>query len=235
MEPAWHLCYHHIFLSGSWGHLVHISRLRLRNFRNFRNTELRFEKGVNTLIGENGSGKTNAFQAIRLLLDDSLSRGAVKLRKLDFNRAIGPWKGHSIIISIDFDELDPSEGCQVIRHKVGHMDTDLRGTYTYFFRPNRGFGTSLHQLAKKRGSVDDLQTLLGEVTIDQYEPMLTGRSNADFLDESTYKSLVGDFEAVTFPDPEQECIDTRRSHGSATSLRGLLHVRQGTAQRSCGT
>ena len=40
---------------------MHISRLDIRNFRNFANATFLFEKGVNTFIGENGSGKTNAF------------------------------------------------------------------------------------------------------------------------------------------------------------------------------
>jgi putative ATP-dependent endonuclease of OLD family len=31
-----------------------------------------FKKGVNTVLGENGSGKTNALFALRLLLDETL-------------------------------------------------------------------------------------------------------------------------------------------------------------------
>lgn len=38
---------------------MHISKLTLVNYRNFKNTSLRFHKGVNTIIGENGSGKSN--------------------------------------------------------------------------------------------------------------------------------------------------------------------------------
>ena len=51
------------------GVIVHISELRIRNFRNSRTARFRFRRGVNTLIGENGSGKTNALYALRLLLD----------------------------------------------------------------------------------------------------------------------------------------------------------------------
>jgi len=68
---------------------MHISELRIRHFRNFLNARFTFRKGVNTLIGENGSGKTNAFYALRLLLDDSLSRNATHLRESDFCRALG--------------------------------------------------------------------------------------------------------------------------------------------------
>ncbi|RXE50285.1 MULTISPECIES: AAA family ATPase [Pseudomonas fluorescens group] len=38
---------------------MHISKLTLVNYRNFKNTSLRFHKGVNTIIGENGSGNTS--------------------------------------------------------------------------------------------------------------------------------------------------------------------------------
>ena len=55
---------------------MHISKLSLVNYRNFSNTKLLFQKGINTVIGENGSGKTNLFRAIRLLLDDNMIRSA---------------------------------------------------------------------------------------------------------------------------------------------------------------
>ena len=93
---------------------MHISELRIRQFRNFLNARFTFRKGVNTLIGENGSGKTNALYALRLLLDDALSRNATYLQDTDFCRALDDWHGHWIIIAIDFEELDPSEGCQLL-------------------------------------------------------------------------------------------------------------------------
>lgn len=39
---------------------MHISKLTICNFRNFKNVDFKFTHEVNTLIGENGSGKTNA-------------------------------------------------------------------------------------------------------------------------------------------------------------------------------
>ena len=183
---------------------MHISRLRLRNFRNFRNAEFRFSKGVNTLIGENGSGKTNAFHAIRLMLDDSLARSSLRLRESDFNRVNPSWKASWIIISIDFEELDASEGCQVLRHIVGHMDTANHGTYTYFFRPNKAVRRSLFELTRDGGSADEVQQLIDEISIDQYEAVNTGRATADFLDDDIYAGLAGDFTTLTYPDPDDE-------------------------------
>ena len=43
------------------------------------NSSFEFVKGINTIIGENGSGKTNLFRAIRLILDDNLYRFAYRL------------------------------------------------------------------------------------------------------------------------------------------------------------
>ena len=50
---------------------MHISKVSLVNYRNFKNASFLFNEGINTVIGENGAGKTNLFKAIRLLLDDS--------------------------------------------------------------------------------------------------------------------------------------------------------------------
>lgn len=183
---------------------MHISRLRLRNFRNFRNAEFQFAKGVNTLIGENGSGKTNVFHAIRLLLDDSLSRGAIRLRETDFNRALGPWRGHWIIISLEFEELDDSEGCQMMKQNIGHMDGTEIGTYTLYFRPNKAVRKSLHQITEDGGTAEETQALLNDITIDQYEACLTGRSPVDITDDAIYSQLVGDFAILDFPNPDED-------------------------------
>jgi putative ATP-dependent endonuclease of the OLD family len=53
------------------GPSMHISRLSVKTFRNFRHLDVSIGNGVTCLIGENNSGKTNLFHAIRLLLDGS--------------------------------------------------------------------------------------------------------------------------------------------------------------------
>jgi putative ATP-dependent endonuclease of OLD family len=70
---------------------MHISKLSLINYRNFANAKVLFNKGINTVIGENGSGKTNLFRAIRLLLDDNLLRSAYQLDEKDFHRGLSTW------------------------------------------------------------------------------------------------------------------------------------------------
>jgi len=183
---------------------MHISKLSIRNFRNFKNVTFRFCKGVNTLIGENGSGKTNAFYAIRLLIDDSLSRRATQLRESDLNRALGNWKGHWVIISIDFEELDTSEGCQIIRHNAGHMTGENIGTYTYIYRPKKEIRKKLFDNSTADDPGEQIEDIVDSITIDDYECIFTGKAIADFSDDELYKSIVGDFEDDSFPDPDEE-------------------------------
>lgn len=159
---------------------------------------------MNTLIGENGSGKTNAFYAMRLLIDDSLSRRAIQLRETDFNRALGDWKGHWIIISLDFEELDTSEGCQIIRHNVGHMTAENKGTYTLIYRPKKEIRQKLYDLSEEEDPEEDLEEFIDSITIEQYESIFTGRSTGDFSDNQVYEDIVGDFENQDFPDPDEE-------------------------------
>lgn len=186
---------------------MHISKLVIRNFRNFKNATFHFKKGVNTLIGENGSGKTNAFYAIRLLIDDNLSRRATRLRESDFNRALDDWKGHWIIISLDFEELDTSEGCQIIRHNVGHMTEENRGTYTFIYRPKKEIRQRLFELSESMEIEPELKKLIKSITIEDYESIFTGRALGNFSDENQYQELVGNFQDLKFSDPDEEDLN----------------------------
>lgn len=182
---------------------MHISKVSLVNYRNFANAIFQFNKGINTIIGENGSGKTNVFRAIRLLLEDASLQYAYKLTEGDFNRSLdkGKWRGHWIIISIEFDELNDEEAIQsLFIHGIGVAAENYvkKATYNLYFRPKADIRQKLSELAE--GDVVGLQTILNSITIqDNYETFFTGKSTADFNDPNVYKELVGDFENVVFP------------------------------------
>ena len=178
---------------------MHISKLSLVNYRNFPNTKLLFQKGINTVIGENGSGKTNLFRAIRLLLDDNMIRSAYRLEHTDFHRGLGRWQGHWIIISLEFEEISADESVQALfRHGTGVIEEEANGkaTYNLIFRPKKEIRLRLSQL--NDGDQAGLDAILNPVTIDDYETIFTGRSEADFNDEAFYKDVVGDFANVRF-------------------------------------
>lgn len=190
---------------------MHISKLTIVNYRNFANTTLKFNKGVNTIIGENGSGKTNLFRAIRMLLDDNLFRAAFKLDESDFHRGLVRWQGHWIIISMEFAEIGPDEAIQALfLHGTGVAagGTVDRATYNLIFRPKK-------EIRLKLAALDDwdimgLEAIRSAITIADYETWITGRSEADFGDPAVYQSLVGDFERCAFSaDTEDPRIGTR--------------------------
>lgn len=117
---------------------MHISRLTLVNYRNFRNAALVFKTGINTIIGENASGKTNLFRAIRLLLDEDMVKAAFRLNESDFHRGVGSWKGHWIVISLEFENVSHDEAIQALfLHGTAVIGAAPVGkaTYNLIFRP----------------------------------------------------------------------------------------------------
>lgn len=180
-----------------------ISNVSIINYKSFRNTKFSFKEGINTIIGENGSGKTNLFRAIRLLLDDNLLRMSYKLNENDFNRHLGPFQGHWIIISIEFSDLSPDEEIQsLFIHGTGDatQETLTQATYTLLFRPKPDVRLRLSDLAE--GDTEGMNAILNEISIDDYETKFTGKSTVDFNDENVYKDIVGDFENVKFRFPD---------------------------------
>ncbi len=179
---------------------MNITKLTLVNYRNFRNTKLLFNKGINTIIGENASGKTNLFRAMRLLLDNSMPRFATKLTESDFCRALGDWRGHWIIISLEFENIANDEASQsLFLHGLGNAEDEpvSKATYNLIFRPKAYVRQALATLPI--GDIEGLESQLNAITIEDYETVLTGKSIADFNDPSVYSSIVGDFENVSFP------------------------------------
>lgn len=178
---------------------MYISKVSLVNYRNFENSFFLFNKGINTIIGENASGKTNLFRAIRLILDDNLLSSAYKLNENDFNRNLSNWKGKWIIISLEFSEISADEAIQALFvHGGGNVEGDIteRATYNLFFRPKPQIRKLLSEL--KAGDKDGLEKILDKVTIDDYETFFTGKSTVNFNDKNVQRELMGDFEKVEF-------------------------------------
>ena len=180
---------------------MHISKLSMVNYRNFSSTEFHFTAGVNTVIGENGTGKTNLFRAIRLLLDENMLSAAYRLDEGDFHRGLTNWKGHWIVISAEFAEITMDESVQALFvHGTGDLEEEPVDTATFnlIFRPRKDVRTRLAALTD--GDEIAMRAILDPLTIDDYETIFTGRSRADFSNPELYKSIVGDFENVIFSD-----------------------------------
>ncbi|HCZ02632.1 MAG TPA: DNA replication and repair protein RecF, partial [Verrucomicrobiales bacterium] len=46
---------------------MHLAKLRLRDFRNYRRLDMMFDPGFHLLLGNNAQGKTNILESIYLL------------------------------------------------------------------------------------------------------------------------------------------------------------------------
>ncbi|WP_391204443.1 AAA family ATPase [Psychrobacillus sp. L4] len=184
---------------------MYISSLDVINFRNFKNASFKFKEGINTLIGENSSGKSNALYAIRLLLDDSLPLNASQLLETDINRSLGNWKGHWVVLKITFKDLDSSEAASFVTHNTGDVSAEESvGSYGLYFRPNKKIRKRLFELSEANSTQAEIESFLKDITIVDYETVFTCRLNGDFNNKEIYKSLVGDFENGIFPNPDEE-------------------------------
>lgn len=187
--------------------------IQIVNFRNHLNSRYEFTKGVNSIIGENDSGKSNGITALRILLDDDYYYNVKRLKESDFSDALGDWRGHWIIISAFFDEISAddqasetcseiipeNENCDFLKSYIRCKDSSY-GTITLFIRPNAKIRRELSEAVSK----EDFDSMRTKITLSDYEFYFTARSQADFTEASVYSSIVGDFEAGTYVSPKDD-------------------------------
>lgn len=198
---------------------MYLSGMQIVNFRNYMQTCFEFEKGANTIIGENDSGKTNALTALRLLLDDSFYYNAKRLRESDFPYALADdtWRGHWIIISATFSDINATDKLNDICANMLVDDTEIsaavssllanceddQGVVTLYVRPQRSIRKRLHEAS---GDSEKFTEIRNTIRLSDYEFYYTTKSKADFCDLEVYKTLVGDLTAYIAPDPEDDDI-----------------------------
>lgn len=182
---------------------MHITKLSLVNYRNFKQANLKFKKGVNTVIGENGSGKSNLLRAIRLLLDDTLVGRRHDLKEEDFWRGLDDWRGHWIVIKLEFQDVSKDEEVQsLLLHNTAEesLGETEKATYSLVFRPNLEIRKRL--AAVPRGDKNALDQVRSTINLSDYERCLFGKMKADLTRSEEYNRIVGDFEKAEFPTVE---------------------------------
>jgi putative ATP-dependent endonuclease of OLD family len=114
---------------------MYISRLFIRNFRNFQELDVPLFNGVTCIVGENNVGKTNLLHAIRLVIDASLSSQHRTLQREDFPASLDLTTPQQVVISIELRNYAtrPHEEATAGPWAV---DDDL-ARLTYRFRPGR--------------------------------------------------------------------------------------------------
>lgn len=192
---------------------MYLKYVQVVNYKNLKSSRFVFDKGANTIIGENDAGKSNAMTAIRILLDDTFYYNNKRLKESDFSDGIGDWKGHWIIISAYFDEISTDEKANEICKEMIPDDENqdflksfIRcqgydyGVVTLFIRPQKTIRRALF-CAQDKNKFDEIRK---NIKLSDYEFYYTSRSQMDFTNEENYKSIVGDIEAGTYADPDNE-------------------------------
>lgn len=190
-----------------------LNYLQIVNYKNLSSTRFTFSEGVNTVIGENDSGKSNAMTALRILLDDTYYYNTKRLKENDFSDLLSNWKGHWIIFSAVFGKITfedkETEVCAGIVPEKENEDflksyiksgTDNIGVISLFIRPQK-------QVRKKLSEITDIVEFEKErnkIKLSDYEFYYTSRSQTDFTDKDIYKSIVGDLENGECSDPDED-------------------------------
>ena len=130
---------------------MYISKIEIKNFRNFKEQEIHFNDGVNVIIGHNNAGKTNLIKALSLVIDTQKSK---RLEVDDFNQNItlAELKKASPKISIAItikkgNEEDPDD-LVTISNWLTKLDSSYEALLTYeFFLPEKKQEDYLREMA----------------------------------------------------------------------------------------
>lgn len=191
---------------------MYLKYIQIVNYKNLKSSVFKFDKGANTIIGENDSGKSNAMTAIRILLDSTFYYDTKRLKETDFSDSLSDWRGHWIIVSAFFDEITaddktneicaeiiPSEENQNFLKSFIRCEDNNYGTVTLFIRPIKRIRNDLYKAKTK----EEFEQIRAGITLTDYEFYYTSRSQADYTNPEIYNALVGDFEQGKYADPEK--------------------------------
>ena len=183
---------------------MYISEILVRNYKNLSKNKFMLDNKITTIIGENGTGKTNLFHLLRYILDSS---NRMFFSEESFSSILGNPKGHWIIMSVKFKDV----GDSVEEIHLKPME-DKSGTYTLMFRPKKQVRIELYRLSEElknsiasqtKDKIDEIKKYINNIDIiDDYEIKRSVTTIFDFLDDSLYDSIVGNFETYNFPNVE---------------------------------
>lgn len=112
---------------------MHLSRVQIKNFRNFASLDVRLN-GNAVIVGENRVGKSNFLYALRLVLDTSLPDTARNLKLSDI------WDGHDaavepeVEIHLDFSDFDGDTDLMALLTDYRLAGEHTTARFSYVFR-----------------------------------------------------------------------------------------------------
>ena len=115
---------------------MHISRVAVSGFRNFRELELHDLPPTLVVVGENGTGKSNLLHTLRLVLDPSLPDTARQLSEEDFWDGFdAPFDGNVITVSVDLRDFEGDKSAMALLGDFLVETNPKVARLTYAYRP----------------------------------------------------------------------------------------------------
>lgn len=175
---------------------MYISKIEIKNFRNFKEKEILFNEGVNVIIGHNNAGKTNLIKALSLVVD---YQGSKRLDVDDFNKYVtlaelklNPPK-ISIVVTICKGNYEEPDDLVTIGNWLTKLDSSYEAILTYeFFLPEKEHSNYISAIAE----------------VSESDPIAKSMDSAwkiikhDFIRLYTYKIWGGDISNQAVADSE---------------------------------
>lgn len=131
-----------------------VSNLFIRNFRGIAKAEIHFQKGVNVLVGRNGSGKTTILAALRLVLDTFYGRQ----RTLDENDFHGDAKFSDpadVIIGVKLADFGSTQADKRLKLALHMAPNETTSKWLVFrFRPRDVVRTQISKEERQISTLD---------------------------------------------------------------------------------
>jgi putative ATP-dependent endonuclease of OLD family len=174
---------------------MYISRLVVRNFRNFLLFDAAISPGVTCILGENNTGKTNLLHALRLALDINLPSGFRQLTENDVHCCTTLSNAQQVLVSVELaDYRDKPE--EYAFCGLWEIDEN-KARITYRFRPRQTVREAIERGEKQPDSL----------VIDDYRWELTGGKSAEDNDPASVEWNQPCGQAVRFQELQAFKID----------------------------
>ena len=173
---------------------MYISHIKVKGFRNFKDSDIEFNDGLNVLIGHNNAGKTNLLKALQLVIEPHYRYR--RLNANDFNRDISlenlKSQSPSVTISVTFKNSNI---------EYNEQEEDLRVVANWFTDKENGYAAMLtYRFYLPAEKEDDYKAAMADV-----EDIKNGWSilENDFLRYYVYKLLAGPLDAPIQPEMDK--------------------------------
>ncbi|MDG4824917.1 AAA family ATPase [Asanoa sp. WMMD1127] len=194
---------------------LHISRIEIENFRNFKRLLIDPFPSTAVVVGENNVGKSNLLMAIRLLLDPDLPDSARSLREEDFyDSGQGPCLGESIRIAVELKGFDEDVKAMAVLADCLISDEPAHSRIEYVYELKSSIDLPDDELDDEIGDDDD--------EADDED------DNEGDDNEEVQEPSIDDYEWVVYGGPEEECRAVRFEPRRYIGVRVLPAMRDAT-------